>query len=120
MVGDSVASTRRSLPARFGVSNEIICACGDDDKGRHLVHNISYNGVDLSRLRMKKENTMCLIDADDNHTMKPCLVNAVKLQANESRREDFRGSKWLILRYANCNCKIRRGLNLMHATMVPK
>lgn len=54
IAGGSVANTIRGLVAGFGVSSGIIGACGDDDEGHLFVHNMSYSGVDLSRLRMKK------------------------------------------------------------------
>nr|CAD1842824.1 unnamed protein product [Ananas comosus var. bracteatus] len=88
------------------VSSGIVGACGDDDQGRLFCHNMSLSGVDLSRLRAKKGPTgqcVCLVDANGNRTMRPCLSNVVKLQTNELKREDFRGSKWLVVRYAYFN-----------------
>ncbi|XP_072960785.1 uncharacterized protein [Typha angustifolia] len=106
MAGGSVANTIRGLIAGFGVSSGIVGACGDDDQGRLFIHNMSFSGVDLSRLRTKKGPTAqcaCMVDADGNRTMRPCLSSAVKLQANELNREDFKGSKWLVVRYAYFN-----------------
>ncbi|KAK1318876.1 hypothetical protein QJS10_CPB04g01963 [Acorus calamus] len=57
---------------------------------------MSFNGVDLSRLRTKKGHTAqcaCLVDAKGNRTMRPCLSSAVRLQASELRTEDFKGAK---------------------------
>ncbi|KAJ3694318.1 hypothetical protein LUZ60_009798 [Juncus effusus] len=109
IAGGSVANTIRGLAVGFRVSSGIIGACGDDNQGRLFVENMGFNGVDLSRLRTKKGHTAqcaCLVDEDGNRTMRPCLSNAVKLQANEFRREDFKGSKWLVVRYAHQNLEI--------------
>ena len=57
IAGGSVANTIRGLVAGFGVSGGIICACGDDDEGHLFIHNMSYSGVDLTRLRTKKGHT---------------------------------------------------------------
>ncbi|XP_028100202.1 uncharacterized protein LOC114299627 isoform X2 [Camellia sinensis] len=43
--------------------------------------------------------------------MRPCLSNAVRLQADELTRETFRGSKWLVLRYGIYN------LDIIHAAV---
>ncbi|KAH7682767.1 2-dehydro-3-deoxygluconokinase protein [Dioscorea alata] len=82
IAGGSVANTIRGLTAGFGVSSGIIGACGDDEQGCLFIHNMKFSAVDLSRLRMKKGPTG---------------------QANELAREDFKGSKWLVLRYAFFN-----------------
>ncbi|GMH16197.1 hypothetical protein Nepgr_018038 [Nepenthes gracilis] len=106
MGGGSVANTIRGLVAGFGVPCGIIGACGDDEQGRLFKSNMCFSGVNLSRLRMKKGRTaqcVCLVDALGNRTMRPCLSNAVKIQADELTTEDFKGSKWLILRYAVLN-----------------
>ncbi|MQL92495.1 hypothetical protein Taro_025126 [Colocasia esculenta] len=106
IAGGSVANTVRGLAAGFGVSCGIIGACGDDDQGRQFVCNMSSSGVDLSRLRMKEGPTgqcACLVDADGNRTMRPCLSHAVKLQAHELTKEDFVGSQWLVVRYNSFN-----------------
>ncbi|RWV84620.1 hypothetical protein GW17_00053652 [Ensete ventricosum] len=83
IAGGSVANTIRGMAAGFGVSSGIIGACGDDEQGRLFINNMSFSGVDLSRLRMKNGSTgqcACLVDADGNRTMRPCLSSAVKLQ----------------------------------------
>ncbi|ONK81259.1 uncharacterized protein A4U43_C01F27100 [Asparagus officinalis] len=106
IAGGSVANTIRGLTAGFEVSSGIIAACGDDEEGRLFIRNMSFTGVDISRLRVKKGHTSqcaCLVDADGNRTMRPCLATAAKLQANELSREDFKGSKWLVLRYSFFN-----------------
>lgn len=36
---------------------------------------------------------VCLVDESGNRTMRPCLSSAVKIQADELTREDFKGSK---------------------------
>ncbi|KAM3294404.1 hypothetical protein ACQJBY_037345 [Aegilops geniculata] len=82
MAGGSVANTVRGLSAGFGISTGIIGARGDDDQGILFVNNMSFSGVDLTRLRAKKGHTA---------------------QANEFTKEDFQGSKWLIVRYAQQN-----------------
>ncbi|KAE8100266.1 hypothetical protein FH972_018181 [Carpinus fangiana] len=109
MAGGSVANTIRGLNAGFGVSCGIIGACGDDEQGQSFVSNMSSYGVNLSRLRMKKGHTgqcVCLVDALGNRTMRPCLSNAVKVQVDDLTREDFKGSKWLLLRYAKFNLEV--------------
>ncbi|WVY91803.1 hypothetical protein V8G54_037317, partial [Vigna mungo] len=57
LAGGSVANTVRGLRTGFGISSGIIGACGDDDQGEFFVHNMNFNGVDLSRLRKKKGHT---------------------------------------------------------------
>ncbi|KAL7207652.1 hypothetical protein ACSBR1_029574 [Camellia fascicularis] len=96
IAGGSVANTIRGLAAGFGVSCGIIGACGDDEQGKLFVNNMSLYGVNISRLRMKKGSTaqcVCLVDELANRTMRPCLSNAAKIQADALMREDFRGSK---------------------------
>eukprot|EP00256_Glycine_max_P057774 XP_014625659.1 uncharacterized protein LOC100795959 isoform X2 [Glycine max] len=96
LAGGSVANTIRGLSNGFGISSGIIGACGDDEQGKLFDHNMSSNGVDLSRLRKKKGHTaqcVCLVDDLGNRTMRPCLSNAVKVQAEELAKEDFKGSK---------------------------
>uniref|UniRef100_A0A0E0MQC5 Carbohydrate kinase PfkB domain-containing protein n=1 Tax=Oryza rufipogon TaxID=4529 RepID=A0A0E0MQC5_ORYRU len=82
IAGGSVANTIRGLSAGFGISTGIIGACGDDSQGVLFVSNMSFSGVDLTRLRTKKGHTA---------------------QANEFKKEDFKGSKWLVVRYARQN-----------------
>ncbi|KAJ6392177.1 hypothetical protein OIU77_026021 [Salix suchowensis] len=109
MAGGSVANTIRGLSAGFGVSCGIIGACGDDEQGKLFVSNMSFNGVNLSRLRMKQGHTaqcVCMVDELGNRTMRPCLSSAVKVQADELTMEDFKGSKWLVLRYAVFNLEV--------------
>jgi sugar/nucleoside kinase (ribokinase family) len=57
MAGGSVANTIRGLSAGFGISTGIIGARGDDDQGVLFVNNMSFSGVDLTRLRAKKGHT---------------------------------------------------------------
>ncbi|KAH8515280.1 hypothetical protein H0E87_003935 [Populus deltoides] len=109
MAGGSVANTIRGLSAGFGVSCGIIGACGNDEQGKLFVSNMSFNGVNLSRLRMKQGHTaqcVCMVDELGNRTMRPCLSSAVKVQADELTKEDFKGSKWLVLRYAIFNLEV--------------
>ncbi|CAN6446653.1 unnamed protein product [Victoria cruziana] len=109
IAGGSVANTVRGLSAGFGISCAIVGACGEDEQGKLFVSNMSRNGVNLSRLRMKKGPTgqcACLVDALGNRTMRPCLSSAVKIQADELTREDLRGSKWLVLRYGIFNLEL--------------
>ncbi|XP_061966943.1 uncharacterized protein LOC133690702 isoform X1 [Populus nigra] len=109
MAGGSVANTIRGLSAGFGVSCGIIGACGDDEQGKLFVSNMNFNGVNLSRLRMKQGHTaqcVCMVDELGNRTMRPCLSSAVKVQADELTEEDFKGSKWLVLRYAIFNLEV--------------
>ncbi|XP_027333040.1 uncharacterized protein LOC113847907 isoform X2 [Abrus precatorius] len=96
MAGGSVANTIRGLSSAFGISTGIIGACGDDDEGHLFVHNMKFNGVDLSRLRNQRGHTaqcVCLVDASGNRTMRPCLSSAVKVHAEELTKDDFKGSK---------------------------
>ncbi|ESW32733.1 hypothetical protein PHAVU_001G013100 [Phaseolus vulgaris] len=109
LAGGSVANTVRGLRSGFGISSGIIGACGDDEQGELFVHNMNFNGVDLSRLRKKKGHTaqcVCLVDDLGNRTMRPCLSNSVKVQEEELTKEDFKGSKWLVLRYAILNLEV--------------
>ncbi|ESW08608.1 hypothetical protein PHAVU_009G059500 [Phaseolus vulgaris] len=109
LAGGSVANTIRGLSSGFGISSGIIGAYGDDEQGQLFVNNMTFNGVDLSRLRKKKGHTaqcVCLVDDLGNRTMRPCLSNAVKVQAQELMKEDFKGSKWLVLRYAILNLEV--------------
>lgn len=61
MAGGSVANTIRGLSAGFGISCGIIGACGDDEQGKLFVSNMSFNGVNLSRMRMKMGHTAQVI-----------------------------------------------------------
>ncbi|KAG8632440.1 uncharacterized sugar kinase slr0537 [Manihot esculenta] len=109
IAGGSVANTIRGLSANFGVSCGIIGAYGDDEEGKLFVSNMGFNGVNLSRLRRKKGPTgqcVCLVDALGNRTMRPCLSNAVKVQADELTKEDFKGSKWVVMRYGIFNIEV--------------
>ena len=53
MAGGSVANTVRGLSVGFGVSSGIIGAYGDNEQGQLFVNNMTSNGVNLSRLRIK-------------------------------------------------------------------
>ncbi|CAA2985778.1 Hypothetical predicted protein [Olea europaea subsp. europaea] len=109
IAGGSVANTIRGLAAGFGVTCGIIGACGNDEQGNLFVDNMSSYKVDLFRLRLKNGPTaqcVCLVDELGNRTMRPCLSSAVKVQANELTRKDFKGSKWLVLRYAVQNLEV--------------
>lgn len=109
IAGGSVANTIRGLAAGFGVSCGIIGAFANDEQGNLFINNMSSYGVNLSRLRMKSGHTaqcVCLVDALGNRTMRPCLSSAVKVQADELTREDFKGSKWLLLRYSIYNLEV--------------
>lgn len=109
IAGGSVANTIRGLAAGFGVTCGIIGACGNDEEGNLFVDNMSSYKVDLLRLRLKNGPTaqcVCLVDELGNRTMRPCLSSAVKVQANELTRKDFKGSKWLVLRYAVQNLEV--------------
>ncbi|WOG97812.1 hypothetical protein DCAR_0417153 [Daucus carota subsp. sativus] len=109
IAGGSVANTIRGLAAGFGVSCGIIGAFGDDEQGNLFVDNMSSYGVNLSRLRKKSGHTaqcVCLVDALGNRTMRPCLSSAVKVQADELTSDDFKGSKWLVMRYSAYNLEV--------------
>ncbi|XVE69854.1 hypothetical protein DITRI_Ditri10aG0025000 [Diplodiscus trichospermus] len=106
MAGGSVANTIRGLSSGFGVNSGMIGAYGDDEQGQLFVINMNISGVKVSRLRKKNGPTaqcVCIVDAFGNRTMRPCLSTAVKVQGDELNREDFCGSKWLVLRYGIFN-----------------
>ncbi|KAL9672858.1 hypothetical protein QQ045_029111 [Rhodiola kirilowii] len=111
IAGGSVANTLRGLTAGFGVTCGIIGACGDNEQGHLFYCNMNSNGVNLSRLRKKKGPTaqcVCLVDSSGNRTMRPCLSSAVKLQGDELTSEDFKGSKWLVMRFGIFNIEVIR------------
>jgi len=65
-----------------------------------FAENMAHAGVDLSRLRVFPGLTAqcaCLVDAEGNRTMRPCFLNAVRLEAKELTREDFRGAQWVVM-----------------------
>uniref|UniRef100_F6HFX5 Protein kinase domain-containing protein n=1 Tax=Vitis vinifera TaxID=29760 RepID=F6HFX5_VITVI len=67
------------------------------------------SGVNFSALRIKKGPTnqcVCLVDALGNRTMRPCLSSVVKIQAEELTKEDFKGVKWLVMRYGIYNLEV--------------
>ncbi|XP_074269124.1 uncharacterized protein LOC141592388 isoform X2 [Silene latifolia] len=112
--GGSVANTIRGLSACFGISSGLVGACGDDPQGKLFIDNMNSKGVDLSRMRTKKGDTaqcVCLVDHVGNRTMRPCLAQAVRLKAEELVEDNFRGSKWLVMRFAAIN------LELIHAAV---
>ncbi|XP_019152774.1 PREDICTED: uncharacterized protein LOC109149453 [Ipomoea nil] len=109
IAGGSVANTIRGLAAGFGIHCGIIGAYGNDDQGKLFINNMSFYDVDASRLRLKNGSTaqcVCLVDEFGNRTMRPCLSSAVKVQAAELNRDDFKGSKWLVMRYAILNLDV--------------
>lgn len=57
MAGGSVTNTIRGLSAGFGVSCGLVGAYGDNKQGESFVENMSFSGVNISRLRMKKGPT---------------------------------------------------------------
>lgn len=57
IAGGSVANTVRGLSVGFGVRTGLIGAYGDDEQGRLFVTGMSFSGVNLSRLRLKKGPT---------------------------------------------------------------
>lgn len=112
--GGSVANTIRGLSACFGVASGLVGACGDDEQGQLFMHSMSSKDVDLSRLRTQKGATaqcVCLVDTAGNRTMRPSLSQAVRLKADELVEDNFRGSKWLVMRFAAIN------LELIHASV---
>ncbi|KAK9678412.1 hypothetical protein RND81_11G209600 [Saponaria officinalis] len=112
--GGSVANTIRGLSACFGVSSGLVGACGDDEQGKLFIDNMNSKDVNLSRMKTKKGSTaqcVCLVDEVGNRTMRPCLAQAVRLKAEELMEDTFRGSKWLVMRFAAIN------LELIHAAV---
>lgn len=57
MAGGSVTNTIRGLSVGFGVSCGLVGAYGDNQQGQFFVSNMSFSGVNISRLRMKKGPT---------------------------------------------------------------
>ncbi|GMI83115.1 hypothetical protein like AT1G19600 [Hibiscus trionum] len=109
MAGGSVANTIRGLRSGFGVNGGMIGAYGDDEQGQLFVSNMNISGVNISRLRNKHGPTaqcVCLVDAYGNRTMRPCLSTAVKVQGDELTKDDFSGSKWLVMRYGIFNLEV--------------
>nr|GEV81170.1 uncharacterized sugar kinase slr0537-like [Tanacetum cinerariifolium] len=109
IAGGSVTNTIRGLAAGFGISCGVIGARGDDEQGDLFLKNMSLYGVDVSRLRVKDVHTgqcVCLVDASGNRTMRPCIATAAKIQGCELKREDFKGSKWLVVRYSIYNLEV--------------
>ncbi|KAK1589144.1 hypothetical protein Q3G72_030921 [Acer saccharum] len=111
MAGGSVSNTIRGLSS-FGVSCGLVGAYGDDEQGRLYVANMISSGVDVSRLRAKKGLTgrcVCLVDAlTGGRTMRPCFSNVATLQAEELNREDFKGFKWLVIRFGIYSLEITK------------
>ena len=100
MADGSVVNTIRGLAAGFGVSCNIVGSCGDDEQGQMFLTNMKMSGVSLPQLRIKTGLTgqcACLVDAEGNRTMRPCLSDAVRLQASKLNGDDFRGSQWVVL-----------------------
>ncbi|KAK9023792.1 hypothetical protein V6N11_003990 [Hibiscus sabdariffa] len=96
VAGGSVANTIRGLSSGFGVNSGMIGAYGDDEQGRLFLSNMNISAVYISRLRKKKGPTaqcVCLVDADGNRTMRPCLSTAVKVE-------------WLVMRYGIFNLEV--------------
>ncbi|EFJ30447.1 hypothetical protein SELMODRAFT_169827 [Selaginella moellendorffii] len=100
LAGGSVANTLRGLAGGLGVRCKMVGARGNDEQGKMFATSMRSFQVDLSCLRVKSGPTgqcVCLVDALGNRTMRPCLSDAVRLQASELTREDFKGIKWLVL-----------------------
>ena len=100
MAGGSVSNTIRGLAGGLGVFCNIAGACGNDEQEHMSLTNMKMSGVSLPQLRIKTWPTgqcACLVDAEGNRTMRPCLSDAVRLQASELNGDDFRGSQWFVL-----------------------
>ncbi|XP_024403161.1 uncharacterized protein [Physcomitrium patens] len=100
LAGGSVANTIRGLAHGLGVKTALVGVRGTDDRGEMFAENMAHAGVDLSRLRAVPGLTAqcaCLVDAEGNRTMRPCFLNAVRLQSEELTGEDFKGAKWVVL-----------------------
>ncbi|EPS57383.1 hypothetical protein M569_17435, partial [Genlisea aurea] len=120
IAGGSVANTIRGLAAGFGINCGLIGAYGDDEQGSLFVNNMNSYNIDISKLRLKEGPTaqcVCLVDKSGNRTMRPCLFNAVKVQAtslicfefnqaSDLTSADLKGSKWLVMRYAILNMDV--------------
>lgn len=100
LAGGSVANMIRGLAGGFHVPSAIVGTRGDDEQGQMFNDSMKLSGVHLDHLRIKKGPTgqcACLVDVEGNRTMRPCLSDAVRLQANELSHNDFRGAKWIVL-----------------------
>eukprot|EP00250_Pteridium_aquilinum_P008385 c17905_g1_i1 orf=209-1372(+) len=100
LAGGSVANMIRGLAGVFHVSSAMIGTRGDDEQGQMFNDSMKMSGVHLDRLRVKQGPTgqcVCLVDAEANRTMRPCLSDAVRLQASELSQDDVRGAKWIVL-----------------------
>lgn len=100
LAGGSVANTIRGLAGGFHVPCAIVGTRGNDEQGQMFSENMKLSGVHLGPLRVKGGPTgqcACLVDVEGNRTMRPCLSDAVRLQASELRQDDFRGAQWVVL-----------------------
>eukprot|EP00245_Coleochaete_scutata_P017830 TRINITY_DN894_c0_g1_i2.p1 TRINITY_DN894_c0_g1~~TRINITY_DN894_c0_g1_i2.p1 ORF type:complete len:437 (-),score=61.31 TRINITY_DN894_c0_g1_i2:1119-2429(-) len=100
LAGGSVGNTVRGLAAGLGVRCGLVGACGTDQGGHMFCRTMKGAGIDLRHLRISEGTTgqcVCMVDKMGNRTMRPCLSDAVRLQANQLRREDFCGAKWVVL-----------------------
>ncbi|KAH7292629.1 hypothetical protein KP509_29G078400 [Ceratopteris richardii] len=90
----------RGLAGGFNINVAIIGTQGDDEAGRMFSSSMKMSGVCLDRMRVKRGPTgqcVCLVDVEGNRTMRPCLSDAVRLQASELNQDDFHGAKWVVL-----------------------
>lgn len=100
LAGGSVANMIRGLAGGFHVFAAIVGTRGDDEQGQMFNDSMKMSGVHLDRLRVRKGPTgqcVCLVDVEGNRTMRPCLSDAVRLQAYELTQDDLRGAKWIVL-----------------------
>ncbi|GAQ87987.1 pfkB family carbohydrate kinase [Klebsormidium nitens] len=98
LAGGSVANTLRGLASGFGVRAVMLGAAGDDDLGHMFATSMAGAGVELHRLRRKAGLTgqcVCLVDDEGGRTMRTCMQDAVRLQADELTVHDLEGAQWL-------------------------
>lgn len=98
--GGSSANTTRAL-ASFGVKSKLVGARGSDEFGAIFAASMRRAGVDISGVRTKKSFTgRCAVlscISSGQRTMRTCLDNAARLDAEELKVEDLRGAKMVYL-----------------------
>ncbi|KAL6333401.1 hypothetical protein AAG906_028586 [Vitis piasezkii] len=102
-----VLSIKAVFFGKEGISADLIAVNENVGAACDLfVSNMGSSGVNLSALRIKKGQQLstsqyvCLVDALGNRIMRPVS------QAKELTKEDFKGVKWLVMRYGIYNLEV--------------
>lgn len=98
LAGGSVTNCIRGL-AGLGVRCSLVGAVGDDVAGEMFCDSMRRYAIQLHHLTASQGPTgqcACLVDATGNRTMRPCLSDAVRMRAEDLRREHLSGVKWLL------------------------